>query len=91
MNDNRQSLSRDAEFVALALSGVVFGAIALIGLLVYGEADARSAAILAAILACASQFVGSNTFGSRKLFLVSILFGWAAFLSMGISLLLLAF
>ena len=91
MNDNRSDISRSIEFLAFAFSGVVFASTAIVALVVYGDHASRVLAILSAILACASQFIGSNTFNSRKLFAASIILGWAAFASISISLLMLAF
>lgn len=90
MNDNRQMVSRNVEFAAFALSATVFGLVAIISVIVLGEPDARNAAIAAALLASASQFVGSNTFNMAA-YRLSIGLGWAAFASLAAALALLAF
>lgn len=90
MNDNRQPLSRNVEFALFAISATAFGLVAIVSVIVFGEPDARNAAIASALLASASQFVGSNTFNLAT-FRLSLGLGWAAFASLAAALALLVF
>lgn len=90
MNDNRQPINRNVEFALFAISATLFGLVAIVSVIAFGEADARNAAIGAALLASASQFVGSNVF-NRAAFRLSIGLGWAAFASLATALALLVF
>lgn len=90
MNDNRQPVSRSVEFAMFAISATLFGLVAIVSVIVFGEPDARNAAIGAALLASASQFVGSNAFNMAA-FRLSIGLGWAAFASLTAALALLVF
>lgn len=90
MNDNRPSVSRNVEFISFALSATAFGLVAIISVIAFGEPDARNMAIAAALLASASQFVGSNVFNVAA-FRLSIGLGWAAFASLATAIGLLVF
>lgn len=47
-------------FLAYVASALIFGAIFLVGVLVYGGEISRSCALGAALFACFSQFIGQD-------------------------------
>ncbi|CAN7370643.1 hypothetical protein [Aminobacter sp. LjRoot7] len=63
------------EWLGFVLSGCLFAAIFLVGIIVYGGGHARNIALTAALFACMSQFAGQD----QRLYRPSIFLAYAAF------------
>lgn len=67
------------------ISATVFGAVSLLGIIVYGGPFSRGAAIFAAFLAMLSQLTAQDAHTSRRIFLVSLWSMYAAIMLWGLS------
>ena len=69
----------DSQFLGFAISGTIFAALFLGGLIVFGSDTVRAWALAASFVACVSQFIGQD----RRAWLASRL---AAYSAMGLGL-----
>ncbi len=84
-------MNRDVEFIVFAAAALYFAAITLVALLVLGDHDTRSLALVGAFLGMASQFVGSEARQHIIIYRASIALAYAAMASTAAAIVTFAF
>lgn len=76
------------EWLGFVASALVYSAIFLIAVIVYGGPGARAVAVASALVACFSQYIGQDQ--SRRAYVASIYFAYLGFILALLALILFA-